>query len=68
MALQIKAKQKVCNINILCGFVADYDRFSAKDGLEQLRTLPDTSFQRLCAVSWQLAGSQDQFRPMEPPQ
>ncbi|MDD2860773.1 MAG: hypothetical protein PHI71_06845, partial [Acidiphilium sp.] len=33
MALQIKAKHKVHNINMLCGFVANYDRFSAKDGL-----------------------------------
>jgi hypothetical protein len=32
MALQIKAKHKVCNINMLRGFVANYDRFSAKDG------------------------------------
>jgi hypothetical protein len=34
MALQIKTKPKAVNINMLCAFVADYNRFCAKDGLE----------------------------------
>ncbi len=54
MALQIKPKTEINDINTFRAFVADYDRFSAKDGLRWLQNHLDYCTAPLLGEPWVL--------------
>ncbi|MDD2861673.1 MAG: hypothetical protein PHI71_11480, partial [Acidiphilium sp.] len=65
MALQIKAKHKVCNINMLRGFVANYNRFCAKDGLARASGSMVGRPQALCSLAHWLGGCGERLQSVD---